>query len=289
VTRPVRRRRTAALRGAAAAGLLAGSAVAVGVPVSTAHAADSICVALVVDFADLGNGVDTNCAKVPAGSSGEDVLRAAGHTLGFRPTQPGFVCTIDGWPREGCSASNGDHYWAYFHRAPGSSSWVYSTSGASGYRPADNSTEGWVWQTRDDQTPADVAFSSICTTTTAGPTPAPRRSTAASGSKTRSRPAARTTATATATASGPAAEQPTGDAAKAPRSRAKASRSSSPEPDRTAAPVASTDPPDAVADSALTDGDGDGSPPFGLLAGGVVVGGLGIAAAVRARRNRVDP
>ena len=296
---PLRRTTTAALRGAAAVvGVLAGSAVTVVAATGSAQAADTICVALVVDFADLGAGVESDCVKVPDGSSGEDVLRAR-HTLGFRPNQPGFVCTIDGWPKEGCAASNGEHYWAYFHRAPGSSSWTYSTSGASGYEPRNNSTEGWVWLTRKDQTPANVAFTGICPTSTTSPRPRASTSSPASGggggggggstsTKTSASPGDATDAgTTTGDTDTTTDSPPRTDDGKRARER-RVTRSASPTSTATPDVDASSDDGARVLTESRDSDDG-GSPPYGLLIGGVVVTGLGVAAMLRARRNQGAP
>lgn len=128
----------------------------------------TICVALVVDGTPLGSNVSTSCAKVAKGATGIDVLQAAGHTVGFR--NDGLVCTIDGLPKTGCSAVDDSHFWAYFHRAPGKTSWTYSTEGPSTYRPVNASTEGWVYRDGTDATPANVPYSQICKTK---PTPSP--------------------------------------------------------------------------------------------------------------------
>jgi hypothetical protein len=283
VSPPARRTTAAALlRGAAAAGLLAAGLA----PMAAAPAAaeDKICVALVVDYGDLGAGVDSDCVTVAAGSSGEQVLRAK-HSVGFRPNQPGFVCTIDGWPREGCGASTGEHYWAYFHRAPGSSSWTYSTSGASGYRPANRSTEGWVWLTRDDQKPADVAYSSICTPT-ATPTHAPEPT---ATRPTRDRHTATTDPTSDATAD--PVGTTTGDR---PRHRASATPTGQtrrrPSAATSLAPALTITPSTtATAAPLAADPGGGAGAPYGLAAGAAVVLGVGAAAAYRARRTRGEP
>ena len=276
-------------------GLLAGTAAA-GPAGGVAAAADTICVALVVDFADLGAGVDSDCVTVPAGSSGEDVLRAR-HTLGFRPNQPGFVCTIDGWPHEGCSGSNGEHYWAYFHRAPGASSWTYSTAGASGYEPKNNSTEGWVWLTRKDQTPANVAFSAICTATsspkprpsTSSPTPSGGGGGGGGTARTKTSPSSGgDTSAGTADLSTDAA---TGKRARTSDGKRSAARTPSRSPAPTSTPTDTDVRTDESAAAVLADSrtDDDGSPPYGLVIGAVVVTGLGAAAVLRARRNRGMP
>jgi MYXO-CTERM domain-containing protein len=132
----------------------------------------TICVALVVDGTALGSNVSTSCATVPKGATGVDVLQAAGHTVGFR--NDGLLCTIDGLPKTGCSAVDDTHFWAYFHRGPGKTSWTYSTEGASTYRPVNASTEGWVYRDGTDVTPENVPYAQICKTkATSSPSPSP--------------------------------------------------------------------------------------------------------------------
>lgn len=160
----------------AAGGSAAGAAAAqVGSGPDTTSATGTVCVALVVDGRALGSPVSTDCATVPKGATGIDVLQAAGHTVGFR--SDGLLCTIDGLPKGGCASVDDSHFWAYFHRAPGATSWTYSTEGPSTYRPVNASTEGWVYRDATTAAPADVAQSKICkTASTAGhPSPTPSR------------------------------------------------------------------------------------------------------------------
>ncbi len=141
--------------------LVAGLVSAAG---STALAAPTarhpICVALVLDARSVGGGVTTGCAKVTAGATGVDVLQAEGHRLTFR--SDGLLCTIDGVPSTGCSAVDDTHFWAYFHRAPGSTSWSFSNEGPSTYQPVNDSTEGWVYDNGTKLTPKSVRYDAIC-------------------------------------------------------------------------------------------------------------------------------
>jgi hypothetical protein len=120
----------------------------------------TICVALVVDGRALGSDVSTSCARVPKGSTGLDVLEAGGHRVAFR--NDGLLCTIDGLPKSGCAAVDDSHYWAYFHRAPGATKWVYSSEGAATYQPVNDSTEGWVYDDGKALTPENVPYAQIC-------------------------------------------------------------------------------------------------------------------------------
>src|SRR5690348_13352714 len=107
----VRRR---ALRAAVASALIALAAAVGGTP---AHASTgTICVALVVDFGDLGGGVHTSCATVKRGATGYDVLSAGGHR--FTICSNGVLGSIDGKPSDGCVEKNDSkHFWSYWHRA----------------------------------------------------------------------------------------------------------------------------------------------------------------------------
>ncbi len=110
----------------------------------------------------IGSDVSTTCAKVPKGATGVDVLQAGGHTIGFR--NDGLVCTIDGLPKSGCAGVDDTHYWAYFHRAPGATKWIYSSEGPATYQPANDSTEGWVYDNGKALTPENVPYDQICKT-----------------------------------------------------------------------------------------------------------------------------
>src|SRR5579862_7808631 len=139
----------------------------------------TICVGVVVDPRAIGGTVNARCATVAAGSTGVDVLEAAGHTVTFRP-RDGLLCTIDGLPKSGCGAVDDTHYWAYYHRAPDGTTWMYSNEGAGTYQPANRSTEGWVYDDGTSLKPDNIPARQICAgllKPTPTPTPTPVRST----------------------------------------------------------------------------------------------------------------
>jgi hypothetical protein len=227
----------------------------------------TICVALVVDGRSIGSDVTTTCAKVPKGATGVDVLEAAGHHIGFR--DDGLLCTIDGLPKGGCATVDDSHYWAYFHRAPGATTWTYSSEGAATYQPANRSTEGWVYDDGKALTPDNVPYAQICKPTPA-PTPTPTRTTS---------PA--TSTPSTTPTSHPASTPAARHHSKRPRPPASATAATgvvlttSPSPSPTSVVLAG-----AVAPPANHHGWLD------LLIGLVVVAALGISATVRFRRAR---
>ena len=104
---------------------------------------DNVGVTVVVDFGDLGGGVNVRCAPGPV-SSGLDAMSRAG--VAYRTTLRfnGFVCRIAGQPAsDPCqTASPANAYWSYWIAARGGS-WCYSNFGAGSRTPPPGSIEGW--------------------------------------------------------------------------------------------------------------------------------------------------
>ncbi len=100
-------------------------------------------VTVVVDFQELGGGVNVVCASGPV-SSGLDALTRAG--ISYRTAQrfPGFVCRIADKPAsDPCvNPSPPSAYWAYWIAAPGGT-WCYATLGAGSRQPPPGTFEGW--------------------------------------------------------------------------------------------------------------------------------------------------
>ena len=238
-------------------------------PTAPAAATKTICVGLVVDARPLGGPAAAQCTTVPDGSTGYDVLRSAGHHVGFR--QDGIICTIDNRPADGCAKTDALHYWAYFHREPKSSSWSYSNEGATTYKPDNGETEGWVWRDGDMATPKDVPYSAICPQSSS-PSPSPRPT------ATHATPAAETTASTTPS---PPAVQPRHRHAKRQKHTA------SPTPTATTAATTSS-PPVTIAAVSSKPHDGSSGPPWGLILGAAAVVGIGGAAGWQWRRREAE-
>ena len=268
--------RPVALGGAGAVAL-----VALLGPAAPAVAATTPCVGVVVDGRLAGGSVRTACATGDP-RSGLDALTEAGITYAFVPRQPGQVCQLDGLPA--CSDTGADTYWSYWWRAKGSSRWVYATTGAGTHDPDPGDTEAWVWQDGGKVEPPDIAFARIC----------PQ-----AGTADRTRTPTPTT-TPRATSSGDA--EPVPDTSTSPTAGSDGLRTRSPTPQSTTTPPTSSSAPttaapttssaapstSSAAGAVTTTGSGgsDSSPPWaGLAVGAVLVGGLGGAAVVRARRG----
>lgn len=149
--------------------LLVTAGLGLSVTSSATAASSASCVAVVVDATALGGSVSTGCDRGHPGATGIDVLSAAGYTLTFR--QDGLLCTINDLPSSGCSGVDSTHYWAYYHRAPGATSWSYSNEGPATYQPSNGSTEGWVYRDGTLRPPRNVPYSQICGQPAATPKP----------------------------------------------------------------------------------------------------------------------
>ncbi len=137
------------------AAVLAFMAIGGALPVTRApvHAAswydgpctDNVGITVVVDFQELGGGVNVRCAP-GAPPTGLAALDNSG--ISWEGTQrfPGVVCRIAGKPGpdvEPCgNTPPANAYWSYWI-APRGGPWCYSTTGAGNRTPPPGTIEGW--------------------------------------------------------------------------------------------------------------------------------------------------
>lgn len=251
-----------------AVGVLVAAAVAPAAPAAAAACAEGAGVTVVVDFASLGGGTETDCAAGDP-ASGLEALRGAGHEPTRAAQQPGyFVCRIDGKPaNDPCQrASPADAHWSYWHAEPGGT-WTFSDTGAADRDPAPGTVEGWAFGAGDPPSsppPRNRAAPapSPSTTRAAAPAPLPTRS--------------------------PAATSPVANAAGSPAASVVSSPSASPPPQAAATPSAASVPPTPTpppGPQALDRDDDSGSLAGPLAALGLVLL-LGAAGAYQLQQRR---
>jgi len=106
---------------------------------------DNVGVTVVVDFHELGGGVNVRCAPGPV-SSGLDALDKAGIVWESVRRFPGFVCRIAGLPgpdKEACiNTPPANAYWSYWVAQRGGV-WCYISRGPGGRVPPPGTVEGW--------------------------------------------------------------------------------------------------------------------------------------------------
>lgn len=129
-------------------------------PAGPAAAASGRCspgtgVTVVVDYGPLGGGVVTGCDPDGAGKSAAEVVTAAGFSLSYVSSQPGFVCRIDGRPGEAdedCGDTPPpDAYWGLFWSDADPETWVYSSEGAGSLDVPEGGSIGWRFQDGGDR------------------------------------------------------------------------------------------------------------------------------------------
>jgi len=128
--------------------LLAGITLVVVLLATTALAADTKQVGLVIRYSD--GSEHTEIVTVPVEATTLDVLLASSVEVVTYDTGWGIaICAIGG---EGCPADNcfcdPAHFWGYWHLVDGA--WEVSTVGASAYTPADRAVEGFSWTGFDE-------------------------------------------------------------------------------------------------------------------------------------------
>jgi hypothetical protein len=135
-------RLTVAVLVAAAVGLGASG------PAQAATCSGSSGVSVVVDFHQLGGGVQTYCDAGGAGKTADAQLKDAGHQLTYVQRQPGFVCRIDGVPADDPCVNTppADAYWSLWWSDGTSGTWSYSSSGAASLKVPNGGYVGLSWQ-----------------------------------------------------------------------------------------------------------------------------------------------
>ncbi len=141
-----------------AAGLTAATlvvaAVGLGVPApaQAATCGSAHGVTVVVDFHQLGGGVQTFCDTTSPGSRTADAqLRDAGHSLTYVQRQPGFICRIDAKPADDPCVNTppADAYWSLWWSDGKSGTWTYSGQGSASLKVPSGGYVAMSWQGQD--------------------------------------------------------------------------------------------------------------------------------------------
>ena len=162
---------------------LAATAAGLVVPLSIAPAQAATCstssgVSVVVDFHQLGGGVQTACDADGAGKYAAAQFTDVGHTLTYVQGQA-FVCEIDGAPSTQCVRTPpANAYWSLWWSDGTSGKWTYASSGVGALKVPAGGYVAFSWQKGTAQVPPGVAptshaSSSPSTKPTSHPTASP--------------------------------------------------------------------------------------------------------------------
>jgi hypothetical protein len=134
-------------------------------------------VSVVVDFHQLGGGVQTYCDVSGAGKYADAQFKDAGHTLTYVQNEA-FVCRVDGVPSsDPCVRTPpADAYWSLWWSDGTSGTWKYSSAGVRSLKVPPGGYVALSWQGGSSQAPPGVAPKAHATASPSpsqSPTPSP--------------------------------------------------------------------------------------------------------------------
>ena len=161
------------LVGLVAAGL---AVVATPVPAVADTCGPGAGVSVVVDFRELGGGLQTLCDAGGGGKSAAALFADSGYALTYATRQPGFVCRVSGVPADDpcVNTSPVTAYWGLYWSDGSSGSWAYSSRGADSLIVPAGGSVAFAWQGSGQRGVPSVTPPSAAATPT--PTPAPTTS-----------------------------------------------------------------------------------------------------------------
>ena len=181
------------------------AAVGLTLPVGAASAATCTSgngVSVVVDFHELGGGVQTACLA-GGGRSGSSLFTSAGFALTEVQRQPGFVCRVAGKPASDPCVNTppANAYWALYWADGKSGSWTYASTAVGSLTVPEGGYVALSWSAGARSAPGVTPAAH-----TSAPTPTPKPSSKPS-SKPTSKPSGKPTRPATpdSSAAGPSA------------------------------------------------------------------------------------
>ena len=149
-------RLVAAVALTAAAGVVGPAA-----PAAAATCSSGDGVTVVVDFHELGGGIQTACDTSGGGEAASRLFPDNGFPLTYVQRQPGFVCRVSGAPTaddESCvSTPPSDAYWGLWWSDGDSGSWSYSSEGAASLNVPDGGSVAFSWNDSNTKSPPGIA------------------------------------------------------------------------------------------------------------------------------------
>lgn len=151
-----------AVRRLLAAVLLSGAGLTGGTladPAAAAVCSSDTGVTVVVDFHELGGGVQTVCDPDGGGKTAATLFPANGFPLDYVQRQPGFVCRVSSKPAEDPCVNTppADAYWGLFWSSGTTGTWSYSSSGAGSQKVPAGGSVAFSWQGSSSRAEPGVA------------------------------------------------------------------------------------------------------------------------------------
>lgn len=153
------------------------------VPTTSAHAATcatSSGVSVIVDFHELGGGIQGTCVSGGGGDTAASLFPSAGFPLTYVTRQPGMVCRVSGKPADSPCVNSppATAYWSLWWSDGKSGTWTYSSYGVGGLKVPDGGYVAFSWQGSSSRTTPGVSpapHASATPTPSASPTAKPTK------------------------------------------------------------------------------------------------------------------
>jgi hypothetical protein len=128
-------------------------------PAQAAACGTDTGVTVVVDFHELGGGVQQVCDPGGGGDSAAELFPDNGYPLDYVQRQPGFVCRVSGKPADDPCVNTppSDAYWGLWWSNGDSGSWTYSSEGAASLNIPDGGSVAFSWNGSSTKSPPGVA------------------------------------------------------------------------------------------------------------------------------------
>ena len=273
------------------------------IPAAAAGCSGSSGVTVVVDYHQLGGGLQQACDADGGGKVASTVFPDSGFPLTYVQRQPGFVCRVAGAPSSDPCVNTppASAYWSLWWSDGKSGTWSYASTGVGSLTVPDGGYIAFSWQGQDGKAAPGVAPTPRAASSSPSPSPSAGDSGGGGGTTGGGTQAGGGTRSGGSSAPAPSLDPSTPDASAGPGGgptedgkRAKAAReertSATPSPTVTpttsAGALAADSPPSGgTGPAAGKPGDDSGLPVWlSVLAVGGLLTGAAAVAAVRARR-----
>ncbi len=165
-----------------AAVLLTGAGLALTGGPGAGPAAAAVCssdtgVTVVVDFHQLGGGVQTVCDADGAGKTAAALFPANGFPLDYVQRTPGFVCRVSGKPADDPCVNTppSNAYWGLFWSNGDTGQWSYASSGAGSQKIPAGGSVAFSWQGSSSRSFPGVSPPQHADQPSSSPSPSPSK------------------------------------------------------------------------------------------------------------------
>ena len=143
------------------------------VPAVAAGCSGSTGVTVVVDYHQLGGGVQQACDADGGGKVASTVFPDSGFPLTYVQRQPGFVCRVAGAPSSDPCVNTppASAYWSLWWSDGKSGTWTYASTGVGSLKVPDGGYVAFSWQGQDGKAAPGITPSPRAAPSSPSPSP----------------------------------------------------------------------------------------------------------------------